>query len=388
VSRVICAKPPMPIAPLFLHWTQQHPEGGEIYRCAEKFLSDKCLANILDVPFTSTPAEWEKEVRAKLGRGHPIDYIDRPYIPPDWENKVYPLIGDPPVWSTEDVAAYKNLRDELTQMLKPCDPMELMWTKEAVDAIWECAREAREKNAEPKWQYWQRRAHEAFLKGQPRVKVEPATADELRRGFIAALKTCQALDMAQARKMKRRDNALREIERWRDGLGGKAKVLSNKFISEQALAERYGGAHVAGADTDDRVPEATEPAPPVAPDQVAAQSDCAGDAVQKAPSVDLSGESQKAATSVAPAEMVAQSVAAGDPANAAQSAPAGDPANAAEAASLLAGTEELAPARSDKAPGAAPPLAPAVKVAEITPAVWGAIGQGAPAFRCAGESAA
>ena len=122
MSRAICAKPPMPIAPLFLHWTQQHPEGGEIYRCAEKFLSDKCLANILDVPFTSTPAEWEKEVRAKLGRGHPIDYIDRPYIPPDWENKVYPLIGDPPVWSTEDVAAYKNLRDELTQMLKPCDP--------------------------------------------------------------------------------------------------------------------------------------------------------------------------------------------------------------------------------------------------------------------------
>jgi hypothetical protein len=315
--KAICAKLPMPTAPIFLKWVQENPEGRAIHRCATNFISDRTLANTLDVPFDYTAGDWANAIRAKLERGHPVDYIDRPFVPPDWD-KVYPLIGYPPVWPTEDMATYNKLRDEYTEMLKPDDLMQLGYTKEVVDAIWECAREARAKNAEPRRQYVQRRINEAIAKRQERIKIEPATADDLSNGFRAGFKHHQALDMAQARKMKRRDSALRQIERWRAGLGGKAKMLSDEFVSEQALAERYG-AHLAGADTD-RVPEATEPAPPVAPDQVAAPSDCAGDAVQKAPPVDSSGEPQNAATSVAPAETVAQSVAAGDPANA---APAG-----------------------------------------------------------------
>jgi hypothetical protein len=189
-----------------------------------------------------------------------------------------------------------------------------------------------------------------------------------------------ALDMAQARKMKRRDNALRQIERWRAGLGGKAKVLSDKFISEQALAERYGGAHVAGANTDDRVPEATEPVPTVAPDQVVAPSDLAGEAVQTATraSMDLSGEPEKAAPPVAPADPMAQSASAADPANAVQAEPTNNPANAAEAASLPAGTREPALAHTDDALGAAPPPAPAKQVAQAAPTASGPNGHAAP----------
>jgi hypothetical protein len=384
--KVICGKLPMPPAPIFLKWIQENPEGRAIHRCAMNFISDRTLANTLDVPFDYSAGDWANAVRAKLERGHPIDYIDRPYIPPDW-TKVYPLIGDPPVWSTEDMATYNNLRDEYTQMLRPDDLLQLTWTKEAVDATWECAREARSKNAEPQRQYRQRRINEAIAKRQERVKIEPATADDLSNGFIAGLKRYQALDMAQARKMKRRDSALRHIERWREGLGGKAKALSDKFISEQALAERYGGAHLAGADTDDRVPEATEPAPPVAPDQVDAPSNCAGDAVQKARPVDLSGEPQKAAPPAAPADPMTQSASAADPANAAQAEPTANPANTAEAASLLADTGEAAPAPTDHALGAAPPPPPVEKTAQVAPTASGETGQVAPPPAPAQESA-
>jgi hypothetical protein len=341
--KAICAQLPMPIAPMFMKWVQEHPEGRALYRCAENFKSDRALAKTLDVPFDYSAGDWANAVRAKLERGHPVDYIDRKYVPPDW-NKVYPWIGDPPVWSTDDIQAYNNLRDEFTQMLKPDDLMQLTWTKEAVDATWECAREARAKNAEPQRQYVQQCVDKAFVAGQTRVKIEPATADDLSRGFRTGLKYQQALDMAQSRKIKRRDNALRQIARWRDGLGGMAKVLSDKFVSEQALAERYGGAHLfVDAETDNKVGEGTEPvAPPLAPDHVAqtlSPPGSAGEAVQTTtrPSVDLAGQPEKTAALVAPAGEVAQSVPAADP------------------ASLVAGTGEAAPAPPDHAPGAVPP---------------------------------
>jgi hypothetical protein len=364
--KAICAQLPMPIAPMFMKWVQEHPEGRALYRCAENFMSDRALAKTLDVPFDYSAGDWANAVRAKLERGHPVDYIDRKYVPPDW-NKVYPWIGDPPVWSTDDIQAYNNLRDEFTQMLKPDDLMQLTWTKEAVDATWECAREARAKNAEPQRQYVQQCVDKAFVAGQTRVKIEPATADDLSRGFRTGLKYQQALDMAQSRKIKRRDNALRQIARWRDGLGGMAKVLSDKFVSEQALAERYGGAHLfVDAETDNKVGEGTEPvAPPLAPDHVAqtlSPPGSAGEAVQTTtrPSVDLAGQPEKTAALVAPAGEVAQSVPAADP------------------ASLVAGTGEAAPAPPDHAPGAVPPPAPAEKVAQAAPGESGATGQGAP----------
>jgi hypothetical protein len=170
-----------------MKWVQENPEGRAIYRCAMNFISDRALAKTLDVPFDYSARDWANAVRAKLELGHPVDYIDRPYTPPDW-NKVYLLIGDPPVWSTEHMAAYNDLRDEFVQMLKPDDPMELTWTKEVVDAIWECARDARAKNAEPRRQYVQRRINEAIAKRQERVKIEPAAADDLSNGFRAGFK--------------------------------------------------------------------------------------------------------------------------------------------------------------------------------------------------------
>ena len=80
--------------------------------------------------------------------------MERKYIPPDW-SKVYPLVGDPPVWSTENMQAYDDLINSFTQMLQPRDLMELIWVKEAGDATWEAGRNAREKNALPERKFRQ-----------------------------------------------------------------------------------------------------------------------------------------------------------------------------------------------------------------------------------------
>jgi hypothetical protein len=91
--------------------------------------------------------------------------------------------------------------------------MELMWVKEAADAQWEARRLTRKKSE------WLER--------------------NLNRGK-ANFNIYQALDIAYTRATKRRDKALRQIERWRAGLGAKPRRLPDEFIAEQALAEHYG----------------------------------------------------------------------------------------------------------------------------------------------------
>jgi hypothetical protein len=228
--REICANLPMPVPAVYLGWVQHHQESREIDRCARNFLSDRSLAKKeLGVPWIVSVGDWEQEVRAKLESGLPVDYIDRKYIPPDW-NKVYPSLGYPPVRSTEDMRSYNIIINDFTQMLEPRDLMELIWTKEAADAVWKANRLAREKS-----------------------------------GSRAGSGHYQDLDIAQSREIKRRDNALHQIARWRDGLGGKARGLPDKFLPEQALAKRYGVAQsFGGAATDDTVGEAIEAAPPLA----------------------------------------------------------------------------------------------------------------------------
>ena len=226
----ICSKPPMPIPAMFLGWVQHHQEAREIHRCARNFLSDRKLAKELGAPWVLAVTDWVEEVSAKLERGWPVDYLDRKYIPPDW-NKVYPALGYPPVRSTEDMRSYNDIINDFTQMLEPRDVMELIWTKEAADAVWKANPLAREKS-----------------------------------GSRVGSRYYQDLDIAQSREIKRRDNALRQIARWRDGLGGKARALPDKFLAEPALAKRCGVVQShPGAETGGTIGTAIEAAPPLGP---------------------------------------------------------------------------------------------------------------------------
>jgi hypothetical protein len=249
----ICAKPPMPLGPVFLGWVEDHAEACAIYRSVHNFQSIRPLVKELGVfPTRATPGEWEEQIRANCERGWPADWIERKYTPPDW-NKVYQLLGRPPVWSTEDIEAYTEMLNGFTEMLEPRDMMELTWTKEAADATWEVRRMVREKNSLPEQKYQERLRVLAQVQRQrgaaEGTAAKPATAFDHSLGLQAGCKYYQAFDIAQARAIKRRDNALRMIVRWRDSLGAKARRLSDKFIAEQALVERYGATElVAEAD--------------------------------------------------------------------------------------------------------------------------------------------
>jgi hypothetical protein len=294
--KTICATSPMPIEPVLQGWVEDHPEARAIYRSVDNFRSDRELAKKLAVfPARVNVAEWEEQVRANCERGWPADWIERKYIPPDWK-KVYPLLGDPPVWSTENMEAYNELLNDFTQMLEPRDTMGLMSTKEAADASWEAARIAREKNGLPERKYQKRLQVVAEVRRRngaaEATPAKPASALDHSRGLEGGFKHYQALDIAQSRAIKRRDNALRQIARWRDGLGAKARRLSDKFIAEQALAESYCATQaLAYAEIDEPVGEATEAAPQLAP---------VGDAADIAPAVPTSEETAADITPAVP----------------------------------------------------------------------------------------
>jgi hypothetical protein len=242
-------------------------------------------------PEPATVGEWEEQIRANIERGWPADWIERKYTPPDW-NKVYPLLGGPPVWSTENIDAYTELLNGFTEMLEPRDIIELTDTKRAADATWEAARLAREKNSLPEQKYQQRLRVLAQLPSRTADDAaKPATAFDHSLGLQAGCKYYQAFDIAESRAIKRCDNALRQIARWREGLGAKARRLSDKFIAEQALVERYGATELlADAETDTIASDSVQAAPPLA---------STSDAADAAPPVPLADEAPEAAPSLA-----------------------------------------------------------------------------------------
>jgi hypothetical protein len=305
----ICTEHGMPIGPVFLGWVQDHKEAREIHRSVENFQSDRTLAKVLDVCFLVSVSEWEEQVRANLERGWAADWIDRKYIPPDW-SKVYPLIGGPPVGSTE-MQAYNDLLNAFTQMLEPRDEMELIWTKEATDATWEAGREAREKN------------------GLTSV-AQPANALDHGRPLEAGFKYYRGLDVAQSRAIKRRDNALRQIACWRKGLGAKARRLPDHLLVKHLLAQHYGVEQFpADAEADASAGDALEAAAPLAP---------TGKAAEAAPPHAPTGE---AAVAAAPALAAASEAAEPAP------VPRG---NVAEPAPLIAATGDAPAAAAEDAP--------------------------------------
>jgi hypothetical protein len=361
----ICATLPMPIGPVFLGWVEDHPEARAIYRSVDNFRSDRELAKqAAGVPARANVAEWEEQVRANCERGWPADWIERKYIPPDW-NKVYPLLGGPPVWSTEDIEAYTELLNGFTEMLEPRDTIELMWTKDAADATWEAARAAREKNSLPEHKYQERLEVLAQLPRQRRAAegtaAKPATAFDHSRGLRAGFKHYQGLDIGQSRAIKRRDNALRQIARWRDGLGAKARRLSDKFISEQGLAERYGVTQLpTDAEADGIAGDSVQAAPPLASADDAADAappvPLADEAAADAPSLASSGETAETAAPLRASDVAvdaAPPVAPGGETtwDALPPAPTGEGADAAPRG-----------APPDEAAEAPPPRAPAVEV--------------------------
>jgi hypothetical protein len=249
--------------------------------------------------------------------------------------------------------------------------MELTWTKEAADATWEAARMARE-NSLPEHKYQERLRVLAEVERQRRpaesTAAKPATAFDHSRGLRVGFKHYQGFDIGQSRAIKRRDNALRQIARWRDGLGAKARRLSDKFIAEQALVERYSATELLADAEADAI---------------------AGDSVQAAFSLASPGEAADAAPPVPPADGAADAV----PSIASAPEPL-EPAPPEEAAAKQIATQLPADTETDDTAGDAmqvgPPLASAGEAADAAPPVPladGAAGD-APSLASSNETAA
>jgi hypothetical protein len=232
----ILQEPGMPDQDTFYCWLEENPEASHRLRVKQQ------VRELL--------ADQEKKKRQAK------------YLPRRW-TELFPLIGPPPLLSTENAQAYADLLAAFAEMLQPEDIMEQIQVKEAVDATWEKARFIREKTGLPE------RKHQLLVRNQAQYQhqagkaeasvAKPATALDHSRALQAAFKYYQGLDVGHTRASKRLDNALRQIERWRDGLGGKARALSTQFVAQQFVQ------YVADAETGAVAGEAAEAAPALAP---------------------------------------------------------------------------------------------------------------------------
>ena len=168
--------------------------------------------------------------------------------------QIYPLIGPPPVLSTESKQDYDELLTACTELLQPQDIMGQIFVKQVVDATWEEARCLCEKTRrlEPE--------HQDYLEVQPQrqntlakctagggsgdgsgpacsavqqpevISTKPATALDHARGFEKRFRYYQILDRQQMQAARRRALALRELERWNKGVARRVRELSQHFI--------------------------------------------------------------------------------------------------------------------------------------------------------------
>ena len=84
---------------------------------------------------------------------------------------------------------------------------------------------------------WEEQVRANIQRGWPadyidRSVAQMATGRDLGRVFEAGFNYCRSTQLAQSRLSKRRDNALRQIQCWRKGLGAKSRRLSDQFLDE------------------------------------------------------------------------------------------------------------------------------------------------------------
>ena len=232
----ILEEPGMPDQDTFFGWLQENPEASHRLRVKQQ------VRELL--------AEQEKKKRQAK------------YRPRRW-TELYPLIGPPPVLSTENAQSYADLLTAFTEMLQPEDIMAQILVKEAVDATWEEGRYTREKTQLPE------RTYREYLEAQSQKIVAqrtgradsqdaraPASGEPLgdpvaepdamlakaatpldhARGLEMRFPYYQSLGRQQLQAAKRRATALRELERWNEGLGREARQLSDRFVWAETMA--------------------------------------------------------------------------------------------------------------------------------------------------------
>jgi hypothetical protein len=182
------------------------------------------------------------------------------------------IFGPPPVLSTENVEAYNAMLAYCSNSVKPRDFIEQMLIRDTVDASWEIRRYLMHKNWGIERKFRDRIKYEAkretesagrkrqLFAGQP--EQEPRESPELERVFELecdidgsiedidrisqkpdeldharalenAIEFHEKLDKLHNAAVARRDNALEQLERYRNGLGQCLRRVSEEIIDAE-----------------------------------------------------------------------------------------------------------------------------------------------------------
>ena len=177
------------------------------------------------------------------------------------------LFGPPPVLSSESIEAYELMMARLLECFAPQDFMEQLLVKEIADSTWEATRVMRHKTLVMERRVRDRLGHQEArrkLAAQPKdapsdpkaAKWKPATPEDILDGLVAevdAILLPPATELAHARALElgmdyhesldkalitalaRRDKALEQLERYRDGLGAQLRQASDKIINDKII---------------------------------------------------------------------------------------------------------------------------------------------------------
>jgi hypothetical protein len=193
------------------------------------------------------------------------------------------LFGKPPVLpDSESIAAYKKMMRLFAEDFQPQSFFEIKLMKEVTDGTWEAARwsrhrvllldrkdrarreaEARRrKELEAKKAAMAKRA--AAEKADPAkepeeildhlvedcdaILLEPATELDHNRALEATLLQQEKLMRMETADLAKCDRALRQLERYREGLGHRLRAVSDGFIADYANDTMQASAETDGAD--------------------------------------------------------------------------------------------------------------------------------------------
>jgi hypothetical protein len=170
------------------------------------------------------------------------------------------LYGPPPVLSTENMQAYEEMTCRFIVCFTPQDSFQTALIKDVIDGTWEAARWARHKalsmhrrlevQAQRRKAMAQKKAalakRPADSKAEPATEpeealdhvvedvdamlLEPATELDHNRALEVGIVYVEKLDKLQMMAIARRNNAIAELERWREKMGYRLSRLSDELI--------------------------------------------------------------------------------------------------------------------------------------------------------------
>jgi hypothetical protein len=175
-------------------------------------------------------------------------------------------LGKPAVLSTESMQTYKELVDWYELEFEPTLAYEVALVRDAIDATFEAARYGRFKvmlieskvlalreleakraqaSAERKEVSAKRlvakssapasepeEAVDHLVQEVDGILLEPVDELAYARAFQAVLTEFEITDKLQMRAIARRDNAIAQLERYRDGMGGRIKRMIDEFVAD------------------------------------------------------------------------------------------------------------------------------------------------------------